>query len=287
MANILEYTICPEAFSCGIDHVLLPPEKQIGLHTQETWELVYVITGSGLRSIGNTTDTFQAGEMILIPPYMPHGWTFTPEGTDADGNIENIAVVFTDKMLQQCASTFPELREGIERMRNFQYALLIEGSLQEKLASLMLQMTHESDSERTISLLRLFALITQANGYRIAGECQKMNRTQKRINQLQIFITCNYNRNITLKDAAYHLGMNPSAFCVFLKNHTQKTFTAHLNEYRIHIACRLLTEKPDATIAEIAYQTGFNTICYFNRMFNRQTGMSPKAYRTKQKAEQA
>lgn len=287
MANTLEYSINPNAYSCGIDHVVLPPEKLIGLHTQDTWELVYVISGSGIRTIGDITDTFHSGEILLIPPQMPHGWNVTPGGTDENGNIEDIALMFTDKMLRQCADTFPELREGLEKILNTRHALLMEGNLREKLSAILWQMVDESDASRTASLLRLFALIAQEKDNKIVGEHQKMTRTQSRINQLQIYINCNYNRNITLKDAAHHLGMNPSAFCVFLKNHTQKTFTAHLNEYRIHIACRLLTEKPDATIAEIAYQTGFNTICYFNRMFNRQTGMSPKAYRTRQKAEQA
>lgn len=279
MPNLLEYSINSNAYSCGIDHVCLPPEKLIDLHTQDTWELVYIITGSGVRTIGNTTEPFHKSEIILIPPQMPHGWSFDTKDTDANGNIEDIALVFTDDMLRRCADTFPELKQGIEDILNHRQAILMDESLQAPLSSLLWQMTTEDDLSRTVSLLRIFTLIVQGKGKGIAEEYRPTNRIQDRICRLQIFINCNYFRNISLHDAAEHLGMHPSAFCTFLKHATGKTFTVHLNEYRIHVACRFLREKADANISEIAYQTGFNTICYFNRIFKQIMGMSPLAYR--------
>lgn len=281
MPNVLEYSINPNAYSCGIDHVYLPPEWLIDLHTQDTWELVYIITGSGMRTIGNTTEPFYKSEIILIPPQMPHGWAFDTKDTDADGNIEDIALVFSDEKLSQCASTFPELRAGLEDLRNNRRAILMDESLHAPLSSLLWQMTAEDDASRTATFLRILTLIAQGKGKGIAEEYQKTNRRQDRICRLQVFINCNYFRNITLQDAARHLGMHPSTFCTFLKHETGKTFTAHLNEYRIHVACRFLTEKPDINISEVAYQTGFNTICYFNRTFKQIMGMSPLAYRKK------
>lgn len=34
------------------DHVFLKPVEQIGMHKQPTWELSFVVTGSGVRTIG-------------------------------------------------------------------------------------------------------------------------------------------------------------------------------------------------------------------------------------------
>lgn len=59
-----------------IDYAVLRPDEQIPEHTQDTWELAYVIAGRGMRTIGDTTEPFCEGEVILIPPGMNHVWTF-------------------------------------------------------------------------------------------------------------------------------------------------------------------------------------------------------------------
>lgn len=56
-----------EKQSCTFDHVHLAPNEQIGMHQQSTWELSYVITGAGMRMIGDMTEPFTSGEVILIP----------------------------------------------------------------------------------------------------------------------------------------------------------------------------------------------------------------------------
>jgi AraC-like DNA-binding protein len=53
---------------------------------------------------------------------------------------------------------------------------------------------------------------------------------------------------------------------------------AYLNRYRITQAKRLLKET-DHTITQIAMDVGFSDSGYFSRVFRRETGMSPEAYR--------
>lgn len=279
MATSVEYYTNPEAYSCGIDHVILPPERQIGQHSQDTWELAYVVKGAGVRTIGSTTEPFEPGEIVLIPPRIPHCWNFDVNHVDADGNIENYSLTFHDTLLQRAAA-FPELREPIERLRNLREAILIPSSLTSEVASLLAYMTLRQDAELSLSLLRLLVLLGNLHEGRVVGKCQILTPAEQRLNRLRIFISCNFDRDIRLDDAANHLGMNRSAFCVFLKKTTGQTFTALLNEYRVRMACRLLREKPDSAVAEIAWQTGFNTICYFNRVFLRMVGMSPVAFRS-------
>ena len=50
------------------DAVCLPPEKQIPLHSQCTWELSCVITGEGTRLLGDISENFFPGDTVLIPP---------------------------------------------------------------------------------------------------------------------------------------------------------------------------------------------------------------------------
>ena len=56
-------------------------------------------------------------------------------------------------------------------------------------------------------------------------------------------------------------------------------FCVYVNQVRIRNAARMLTEETDKTILEIALDCGFGNISYFNRIFRRLNGMTPKEYR--------
>ncbi len=59
------------------------------------------------------------------------------------------------------------------------------------------------------------------------------------------------------------------------------TFTNYINKLRLTEAARLLGEKPDAHITEIAYLIGFKNISYFNKLFKEQFGSTPKTFKNK------
>jgi AraC-like DNA-binding protein len=52
----------------------------------------------------------------------------------------------------------------------------------------------------------------------------------------------------------------------------------YLQRYRVYQA-KLLLKNSQKTITEIALAVGFTDSGYFSRVFNRQTGMSPEAFR--------
>ena len=56
------------------------------------------------------------------------------------------------------------------------------------------------------------------------------------------------------------------------------TPVAYLNRYRVQQAKQLLTYT-HKSITEIALDVGFSGSGYFSRIFRRETGMSPEAYR--------
>ena len=71
--------------------------------------------------------------------------------------------------------------------------------------------------------------------------------------------------------------MNRSSFCIFFKKVTGKTFITYLNEYRIELVCQKLKQQK-MNISEACFQSGFNNITYFNRVFKQMKGISPSEY---------
>ena len=106
-----------ERRSFTFENVHLAPDEQIGLHQQSTWELSYVIVGSGMRLIGDMTEPFLGGEVVMIPPEIPHCWYFEDDDTDEQGRIANITVTFDNDFLDRCSGTFPELCGHIDKLK--------------------------------------------------------------------------------------------------------------------------------------------------------------------------
>ena len=74
------------------------------------------------------------------------------------------------------------------------------------------------------------------------------------------------------------VGMTPVAFSRFFRLRTGKTLSDYIIDIRLGYATRLLVDS-QRTIAEIGYDSGFNNLSNFNRLFKRKKGMSPKEFR--------
>lgn len=264
--------------SYTFDTVHLTPREQIGLHWQSTWEISYIITGSGIRMVGDRTEPFQSGEVVMIPPEIPHCWYFNDNVTDAHGKIANTTVTFGDEFLRNCAAAFPELEEPIEKLEKRKLsAVIFDKEKAALIIALFKEMSELNTAERIAPLIRLLLLLATDREERSIGNYQKIGKEQKRLDKVRTYIICNAQRNITLDDVAHHVGTNRSAFCVFFRKATGKTFVNYLNEYRIELACQLLMQEKE-NVAEICYHVGFNNVPYFNRVFKKLKGVSPTAY---------
>ena len=62
------------------------------------------------------------------------------------------------------------------------------------------------------------------------------------------------------------------------KQKTGETVGEYVNRRRLEVAKKLLRSS-DAPVIEVAAQVGFNNVTYFNRLFKRQYGRTPTAYR--------
>ena len=75
-------------------------------------------------------------------------------------------------------------------------------------------------------------------------------------------------------------GVNRYKINEVLKSELGMTFTSYLNKLRLTEASRLLTEKSNAAVSEIAYSVGYANVPYFNKLFKEEFGCTPKSFRT-------
>ena len=260
------------------EYVQILPDRQIDLHSQNSWELDYILVGSGKRVIGDWEDTFEEGEIVLVPPEIPHCWNFDGGKVDAEGNIVNITLIFNDLLIDRILSAFPAMEKPITGLREQDAARLYTGAARDNLAAILTGMRFESADERAASFLRVLTLLTRQRDSKPVGTWRKIDPVEQRMMQIRTYVSCNATREITLQEIAAHVGMNVSAFCTFFKRQTAQTFVDYLNKYRLDIACHLL-EEGKLSVSEVCFASGFNNPAYFSRLFKKMYGVPPSDYR--------
>ncbi|WP_320112274.1 AraC family transcriptional regulator [Draconibacterium orientale] len=260
------------------DHVHIVWNEQITFHKSYDWELSYIIKGSGTRLIGDQMDTFTTGEVILIPPHLPHGWYFDEYDHDEEGKIENITIIFPDSLLDRFAANFAETAQYIRRFKKINNGICFEGETLNRLQQILLDMLAENDMEQAASFLKIVHTIASSNQSRAVGSMEKETKSNAKIREVYRFMITNYQRSISLDEVAQYIGMNRSSFCSFYKREKGKTFFTDLNEYRVDCSCMMLRET-NIPISDICFAVGFNDVPHFNRTFKKIKGQSPNSYR--------
>ena len=93
------------------------------------------------------------------------------------------------------------------------------------------------------------------------------------------YIYQNYASRLSLDDIAASGNVSRSKCCSVFKAYAGHAPIDFLNLYRLKISADLLRNSSDS-IASIAAACGFGQQSYFNRLFLREYGMTPKAFRT-------
>jgi two-component system response regulator YesN len=105
-------------------------------------------------------------------------------------------------------------------------------------------------------------------------------RTDQIVSSIIEFISQNYQKPITLSDAADHMHINYSYLSNYISTNSNMHFSEHLNEIRIFHAKKLLTTS-GISISEISESIGYTDQSYFGKVFKKSTGFTPLEYRKK------
>jgi YesN/AraC family two-component response regulator len=107
---------------------------------------------------------------------------------------------------------------------------------------------------------------------RLSSEAQRLVR------RAMAYLHEHYDEPVSRRDIAQHVGMAEDHLTHCFRQELGTTPIAYLNRYRINQAKRLLKES-EQNITEIAFAVGFSDSGYFSRVFRRETGTSPEAFR--------
>ena len=132
--------------------------------------------------------------------------------------------------------------------------------------------------EAVLRLLTIFAQHLSSLSNQLMVSAEQVESPM--ITRAKLYITEHQDEEVSMREVASAVNTSAFYFCKMFKQATGLTFTDYLARMRIEKVKNLLLN-PHKRISEVAYETGFQSLSQFNRVFRRVTGESPTVWRAK------
>lgn len=255
------------------------PKFDAPFHFHPEYELTLILKGEGQRYIGQQVNEFFAGDLVFLGANLPHCWVNQP--------IENqkasaIVIQFGELFLGKGILELPEMQKVKAFLENSKSGFEIVGKTKEILTERIIALQHKTSLQKIAGLLEIFDILMLKKEIITIDdfffEHQYNQSETARFQKVFSYLIENFKEEITLEQIANIADLSPTSFCRYFKNITKKTFVEVLIEFRLQYACQLLN-KTDLPIQQIAFESGFGDVPYFNKLFRKHKNQTPKEWR--------
>lgn len=267
------------------------------LHAHDFIEIAYVASGEGIHQIAGRKYNVSMGDLFVInydiahefrsssdkskPPLVVYNCIFKPEFIDFSLIKYKDFSAITNHFLFR--SLFPD--ENIE-----QHNIHLVGKDCNDIDALYRKMYNEytNKSNGYIEILRAYVIELLVTIFRLYNGNQRIQdeffvQRNEIIKNAMNYMKDNYQKGVSLDELSAMSFLSRNYFCKLFKETTNLTVSEYIQDVRIHKACELL-KNTDKAIMEIASMVGYKDIKFFNEIFKRKTGQSPRNYRNKSSA---
>jgi AraC-like DNA-binding protein len=250
------------------------------------YEMTLVLGGRGIRVVGDNVSEFDENDLVLVGKGIPHTWISTPSGDQGSrSNTQVIVIHFNDHVIGDellKRSEFNHIRNLLDRSDK---GLSFGSDVTKNILGRFYKFTLEPDFSTYINIMEILNGLAESGDYKtlcrdtysFKGRLDETNKFEAIFNYVQF----NYLNKIKITDVASLAGMNDSAFSHYFKKRTSYSFTDFINLLRLNYAAKQIIYQ-QKNIADICFDSGFNNLSNFNRMFKKWKGDTPLQYRKKQ-----
>ena len=267
---------------CSIDY---PENYNMYIHWHNEMEIVYQALGRSEFHINDLYFELNEGEVTLVPAEAIHSANSTTGKNFTFYSLVFNPLFLCTKKVDACDAKY---LEPIIKGRWISPVVLREEKTNEKNAIdsvkkiIDIHKKHDKAYELGIKSFLFdffYKLITHDL---LKFDTNEYYHEENQINKIKnalLFIHENYSEKTTLNLLAKECNMSEYYFAHYFKKVTKMTPVEYLNDYRIKKAC-LLIKNSDLNIIDIAYETGFNNLSNFNRIFKKVMKTTPSSFRT-------
>ena len=253
------------------------------IHNHPEYELNLIMGMSGTRIVGDSIERYTDYDLVLLGPYLYHKW-------DGDVHLQNSGQPYRVITIQfgmglMGGQFFQKEQFGKIRklLQDSSEGIKFDGKTLEEATNIMINLTEDKGFMNVIQFLQLLDLLSKSSEtcyLSSEGFSSKVLSTHSnRIQMAYSYILKHYAKiNLKIGEVAKQVNMSDSAFSHFFQKYAFRSFTQFLVDIRIGHACKLLLDT-DETIGQISYESGFNNLANFNRLFKKYRQCTPVEFR--------
>jgi AraC-like DNA-binding protein len=246
-------------------------------HFHPEYELVYIEGATGTRHIGEHISTYEGSDLALIGPNIPH--LNFDYGVETD--YREVVVHFKKEFIEKHFHGVPELSPINKLFEKSKQGLAFNGKIKKQIGERIFNLEKADPFHQYLQIVEILQLLADVPDVDLLHEQPYRNkfseRDQGRLRIIYAFVDNNYHQKIKLSEVAAISNMTKEAFCRYFKKASSYTFIEFLNRYRISQSKRLLMS--GKSVSDACYQTGFESLSYFNRTFKNVTNENPRDFR--------
>ncbi len=282
--KVVQFTIPVAQDSTIVVQEGILPHYYNHLHRHREVQIEWVVEGTGMLIAGNYMQRFASGDIYIIGANQSH--IFKSDGAyfheDESIQVHSVSIFFDPVHLSSGIFNLPEMagiRKFVDTLHN---GFQIPGPFLAPVRKHVTAILERKESLRVASFIELLHLLSSIgsliplatnNTEQIISDVEGI-----RMDRIFQYLVTNYKHHISLDEIADIANLTPQAFCRYFKKHTDKTFIRFLNEVRINEACKMIVSGGFESFSDVAYQTGFDNVTNFNRVFKKIIGKPPREY---------
>ena len=246
-------------------------------HYHPEFEISFVKHGHGTRMVGDSVEEFYEGDLLFLGSDLPH--TLVSDEM-MEGDMEVVVVQFPREILEARSLEIVELSAIGELIRRGNRGLCFDSSASQHIGPKLERLPSLEGFARYHGLLDILNDLSEASSRSLASMAYNPNKSfesERRIGRVCQYIHTHFAEEVSVEDLASLANMNKSSFCRYFKKMTGKTAIEYVNDLRIGKACQLILK--DLSVAQVAFESGFNSLTHFHRCFVERKQASPLQYK--------
>ena len=248
-------------------------------HFHTEMELTLFTSGQGTRFVGDHIAAFGIGDLVLLGEKLPHYW-------HTAGRSSGISLQWHFP-LSHPFWAFPESSRVSRLFQRASRGLHLSGKLALAAKDSLDRLARVGLGQAPLTRL---ALLLDLLG-RLAGGSEEESvqlsqrsfaepaelRHQQAISEAVRHLVSHFREAVRMEDLLRLTGMSRPTFARQFKQHCGRSFGEFLNGLRLQSACQ-------RSVLEIALESGFSQVSFFNRLFRKELSCNPTEYRRNQRA---
>ncbi len=250
------------------------------MHYHEEMELNFILNAGGARRVvGDHIEEIGDIELVLIGSNLPHVWETS---NLRNKEIHEVTIQFHKDLFDEKFLRRNQLKVIRSMFEKSKCGLQFSDETAQRIGTRLINLNKKHGFDSVLELMSILHDLSTARNVRTLSDSTfsqaEFSYTSRRIEKVMEYINLNFEKRISLPEAAKLANMTEVSFSRFFKSRTGTSFIDSVLEIRLGHASRKLIDTNE-TISEVAYNCGFNNISNFNRIFKKKKGCTPSEFR--------